>query len=281
MTQQFNYNNQANQPGIYVIFNKEKWRIYVGQTHCFKDRWRDHVKNLRESRHQNRFLQADWNLCGSEAFEFHVLEVLPNSTKSERNAREDHWLEIHWDKQQNCYNFHKKSESLPRSCFSKNPEETRKFISQRSKEAWADPESRTRRMKTHTSPEFREKQRVKRLEIAANRETDPSRLGTIAAWQNEEKSEVWRAKIKSARAKQVFTPETREKLKQIAIKRGCRPPQSVKRSVIGTNILTGETTRFESAKQVQDVLGIKRNRITDVARGRKKSAGGYRWEYAI
>lgn len=59
-----------------------------------------------------------------------------------------------------------------------------------------------------------------------------------------------------------------------------KPLPSTKKPVAGTNIKTGETTWFNSAKQVQDVLGIKRNRITDVVKGRKKSAGGYIWKYA-
>jgi group I intron endonuclease len=84
---QFNYNGQANEPGIYVIFNTQKWRIYVGQAQCFKVRWRQHISSLTNNKHQNRFLQADFNQCGMGAFEFHVLEIMPNSTKEERNLR--------------------------------------------------------------------------------------------------------------------------------------------------------------------------------------------------
>jgi len=142
MAQQFNYNGQANEPGIYVIFNSLKWRIYVGQTWCFKDRWRDHVKSLKANRHLNKFLQADFNLCGESAFEFHVLEVMPGSTKQSRNLREDHWIDVHYDNQKTCYNFKKLSTSLPRTCYSKSPEETSNILSEKAKAQWADPEKR-------------------------------------------------------------------------------------------------------------------------------------------
>jgi len=124
-----NYSEQSNQPGIYVIFNKEKWRIYVGQCACYKIRWNEHLKTLRSSRHSNKFLQADWLKSGEEAFEFHVLEVMPGSTKEERNLREEHWIGVHWDKQERCYNFKKKTEASERSCYSLTPEESRQKLS--------------------------------------------------------------------------------------------------------------------------------------------------------
>lgn len=97
--------------GIYIIFNNLKWRIYVGSCASFKERQKVHFSDLRRQKHANRFLQADYNLCGEAAFEFHILETLLDSSKEERLAREQYWLNIHYDGGNRCYNLRKEAAS--------------------------------------------------------------------------------------------------------------------------------------------------------------------------
>lgn len=108
---QFNYSGLSKASGIYVIFNSYNWRIYVGSSKEFKNRWTNgHYKSLVKGKHQNKFLQSDFNKCrellGHDDFlEFHVLENMPGSTREQRLATEEKWLRIHFDSGKQCYNL--------------------------------------------------------------------------------------------------------------------------------------------------------------------------------
>jgi len=101
---QFIFHDKANEAGIYKIINLNNGRIYVGSTSRFKTRAYAHNNDLIANRHLNRFLQNDYNKCGSEAFLFEVIEVVSGDRKL-RIEREqchiDHW----YDNQKNCYNL--------------------------------------------------------------------------------------------------------------------------------------------------------------------------------
>ena len=64
------------QMGIYMIRCLSDGRIYVGQSRRIRGRWRDHLKELAAGRGCPK-LQKAWDSLGSEAFEFKVLEVVP------------------------------------------------------------------------------------------------------------------------------------------------------------------------------------------------------------
>lgn len=137
----FNYNGHSKDGGVYVIFNKLKWRLYVGSAAGFQKRWWQHIQALRGQRHINKFLQADFNQCGEAAFEFHVLEVV-NAPRDERLAREQHWLDIHFDNGKQCYNLRKEAVSREGSK-AKNPEETRRKQSEAMKRLGIKPPDTT------------------------------------------------------------------------------------------------------------------------------------------
>lgn len=136
------YNGNSKSAGIYKITNKLNGRRYFGSAKCFQVRWSQHANSLKRGKHQNKFLQADFNKCGEDAFVFEVLEVM-TGTKEERLAREEVFLGEHFDKGTECYNL--MSRAVSREGFaSKNPEETRRKISEASKSNWKDPEYKER-----------------------------------------------------------------------------------------------------------------------------------------
>ena len=144
---QFIYQSHANQPGIYKILNTHTNRTYIGQAARFERRWYDHKRQLLNRRHQNKFLLNDFmksreQLGHDDFLEFHVLEIMENSTKEQRNQREEEWIAEHWDKQDLCYNFKQKTARKERSCYSLTPEETRQKISEGTKKGLANPEIR-------------------------------------------------------------------------------------------------------------------------------------------
>lgn len=98
------FHDKANEGGIYKIINLQNGRIYIGSTYRFKDRARSHKTELEAGRHLNKFLQNDYNKCGSEVFLFEVIEIVINDKKT-RIEREQFHIDQWYDNQKNCYNL--------------------------------------------------------------------------------------------------------------------------------------------------------------------------------
>lgn len=208
----FIYQEHSLKPGIYKIVNTHTNRIYVGQAKEFKARWNAHKRSLLNDKHQNKFLLNDFKKCKEELghddfLEFHVLEVMENSTKEERNNREEKLIAQHWDKQDLCYNFKKKTEGKERSCYSKTPEETRAKKSAKSKEMWSSPEFKESTRKAIRNGVM--KSEVRKLRSQRMKET----------WNNLEHREKvvahrFRPEIKKQFLETCFTPKAIEKNRQ-------------------------------------------------------------------
>ena len=158
------YKGYANKSGVYKIVNLLNGRIYIGSAKCFKVRANQHFKSLQENKHQNKYLQNDFNKCGEENFVFEVIEVVEGEQK-ERLLVEQKYIDQYFDKGNQCYNFKSKTEAESRSCSSKTPEETSRKRSESSKKMWEDPEYRNRQSEIQSAktkeqwqnPEFRQK----------------------------------------------------------------------------------------------------------------------------
>jgi hypothetical protein len=59
--------------GVYCIYNTVNEKVYIGCSVDVEGRMRGHTVYLRQGRHGNRRLQADWNIHGEKAFLFTVL----------------------------------------------------------------------------------------------------------------------------------------------------------------------------------------------------------------
>jgi group I intron endonuclease len=135
---EYKYEGHSLKSGIYRIINKLNGRIYIGSSKEFKRRWKQHTYSLRSQKHQNKFLQADFNKCGEEAFVFEVVETTDGKTKEERLMIEGSYIKRYYDKGVKCYNLCDRAISRE-STKNKNPEETSKKISAATKAMWADP----------------------------------------------------------------------------------------------------------------------------------------------
>jgi group I intron endonuclease len=155
----FNYEGNSLKSGIYKILNTHNGRVYIGSSARFKARWQDgHAKHLLKGKHQNRFIQADYDKCrdtfGHDDFlEFHVIEVMEGSTKEERKIHEQKWLDQYFDNGKQCYNLKPLASVSREDVPSKKPDVTRERISKRSQEMWASisPEEKERRMQLFQS----------------------------------------------------------------------------------------------------------------------------------
>lgn len=63
--------------GIYKIVNTINGRFYIGSSDDIKRRWSQHRALLRNSHHENEYLQNAWNKHGENAFEFIIIKRVP------------------------------------------------------------------------------------------------------------------------------------------------------------------------------------------------------------
>lgn len=103
-----NYLGNSMKSGVYKIYNKENGRIYIGSAKRFKERYMGHFSSLKRNKHHNIFLQGDFNKFGEQCFLFEVLEVVPGD-KSNRQIKEQEYINKYYDNQLLCYNLDKKA----------------------------------------------------------------------------------------------------------------------------------------------------------------------------
>lgn len=182
------YNGHSKSSGIYQIRNLNSGKVYIGSAKEFKSRYKSHIKSLEKGTHHNKHLQSAFNLEGTDAFIFEVLEVVEGE-QSDRLLVEQTHLDSYNSNWEFCYNFKKETVALSRSCFSKDPEKTREKRSESAKKMWADEEYR-------------------------KNQSDSGKQTTTACW----KSEEHRARVTES-IKQFWSSEQSSELKQRASKR--------------------------------------------------------------
>ncbi|HWR43607.1 GIY-YIG nuclease family protein [Sporomusa sp.] len=86
--------------GAYQIKNNVTGKIYVGSGMNLPGNFNSHRFQLNFKSHRNKALQEDWNLYGSDAFTFEVLEsinadkISKDSWRKAVSELEDKWLNI-------------------------------------------------------------------------------------------------------------------------------------------------------------------------------------------
>lgn len=85
---------------IYKIFNVVTDHFYIGSSVNFKKRKWEHLNALKNHRHHCNALQMAWEEYGADAFEFEVLEEIPDE---DALRIEDTYL-LRWAGESCCYN---------------------------------------------------------------------------------------------------------------------------------------------------------------------------------
>ncbi len=171
----FFYEGNSEKSGIYEIRNRYSGRSYIGQAKRLKERWiGGHKNHLLVNKSKNKFLQADFNKCkevlGHDDFlEFHILEALPDSTKEERNVREEYWIKTYKENEYELYNFKEKISGAIGK-WSNTPEETKQIISKNSKNLWNNEEYRNKLISILNSDEIKEKMSLRSKKLWDNPE---------------------------------------------------------------------------------------------------------------
>lgn len=89
--------------GIYKIINVLNNRIYIGSSTSLETRKKKHFSLLKRKRHENLFLQNDFNKCGPENFIFEI--ILETDCEDLLLDFEQNYLDEYWDGQKQCYNI--------------------------------------------------------------------------------------------------------------------------------------------------------------------------------
>jgi group I intron endonuclease len=131
----FFYEGNSLKPGIYEIRNRYSGRSYIGQAKRFKERITWHISSLRNNKHGNKFLLNDFLKCKEildhdNFLEFHIIDIMENSTKEERNIKEEYWIKEYKENRYELYNIEEKPNS-PEHVWSKNPELTKEKMRKR------------------------------------------------------------------------------------------------------------------------------------------------------
>ena len=240
----FKYGRHSKAGGIYQIKNLTNHRIYIGSAAKFTARWSQHKKDLLRGKHGNKFLQNDFNKCGTDAFEFSVLQVVIGD-KVVRQKAEQRFIDDHYDDQKLCYNFLKQAAPSREHIANKNPEETKRLLSNAAKQTWEKLAQDPHRLKeykknasahakrNHSNPEISKKIRdshskpeVRKVmsDKAKERMADPAYRDHIAKVVTERHATdpEYRAKnlkgLENAR-KALKSPEVQEKLRLATIER--------------------------------------------------------------
>ena len=75
--------------GVYLIKSTQRDIAYIGFSIDLTARINRHKAELKFGTHQNRALQASWNLAGEAAFAFEVLDLLEHQEDPQTNPAEE------------------------------------------------------------------------------------------------------------------------------------------------------------------------------------------------
>lgn len=77
--------------GIYKITSNVDGKIYIGSSINITNRWKAHIKKLKENTHHSRYFQNAWNKHGSDNFIFERIENVKD--KNKLLEREQYYLD--------------------------------------------------------------------------------------------------------------------------------------------------------------------------------------------
>ena len=266
--------------GIYQIICLKNSKSYVGQSTDVKRRFNQHKRTPPA-----RMLE-DFTVYGVEAFEFKILE---ECARNELDKRETFYM----NELQPEYNIRTEGHGISDEAREKLRElqtgRKRSSISRKVKcvETGETFESITAAAKwcNVPTPNFVVLLKGKGRTLGGyhwiyadeNEEAALERIRQMpeGMTRTEESKEKQRQKMTGRK----HTPEHCEKIRQSHIGQGWKPSTYEKRCRKVRCVETGEI--FSSIKEAAEHYGLKRPNISAILSGKKKTCGGYHWEYVI
>jgi group I intron endonuclease len=257
--------------GIYGILNKENKNIYIGGSSNILKRTKEHKKKLKLKKHENRFLQKDYNNIGYNNFEIILIE---KCDKCQLIEKEQHYIDL-YKLTNSVYNiamFAKSSLGIKRT------EETRKKISEaltgRESPLKGIPRSEETKQKIsvantgykHTE-ESKEKNRQAHL---GTTQTEYAKQRISEFQRTQTRSEETRRRISEAKKGIPKSEETKEKLRQANLgkKQSNANKEALRQANIGNKYNLGRVQtseeklrRSESMKRFRSQQRLEREQL--------------------
>jgi group I intron endonuclease len=240
------YNGHSERSGIYCIKNTVNDRIYFGSAKRFKQRLAEHEVSLRNNRHANRFLQSDFNKCGTDAFVFVVVEVV-DGDRDQRLAREQHYLAQFHDNGNRCYNLRRDAVSRD-GAPDRDPEIARARRSAGIKSAWNAKTPEARAQHRESLQRFYVEHPDARAAVAATskaRHADPEYAAKVSAAGRKQSPEHIAKRVAAARAAGAYTQSEERRARVGAMRRRKFPPMVIT-GPDGTKYMTSDLRAFAS-----------------------------------
>lgn len=232
--------------GIYEIVNIVNNKRYIGQSTNINARFRSHKNKLRKNQHRNPYLQNAWNKYGETNFVFNIIQTCKDV---ELDELEQKYIETcNTCNREYGYNIDNGGNSNKHLS-----EETREKISEA-------------RKKENLSDETRKKMSDSAKKRCSTQEWKQYYHNVLSG---REISEETKSKMRNAHLDNSHSEETRMK---------------IRKAMMGEPVVCVELNLvFECAKDAGIQLNIGKTAsgpILECCRGRRKTYGGYHWQFA-
>jgi len=178
--------NSTVKSGVYCIRNTVNGKVYVGSAVNLRKRKNEHFSTLVAGTHFNRFLLSAYRKYGHSAFEFVILELVPD--KSNLTTVEQRFMdELRAHSEDFGYNLRPKAAS---NLGMKMSAETVLAMATRRRGTKQSPETIAKRMATFKETGFLERLRVARFGTKQSPELVTKRMAAMIASGGRERSRL-------------------------------------------------------------------------------------------
>jgi group I intron endonuclease len=244
---------------IYKILSKSTSRFYIGSAKDFKIRKSGHLCDLRNNKHHSRFLQRTYNKYGATDISFEIIEEVIDL--SELLKREQHYI----DTLKPEFNTLPTAGNSLGAKMSDSTKEKLRHLNTGNKNKFFG-----RKHSEETKQKISVKQNGKYA--GANNYFYGKRFtGEKNYMFGRTHTKEAIAKIKEKRKLQITTDETR--LKMSLHRRGANN-HAAKSVLCVSNGIT-----YSTVSEAGEALGVWRQDISKVCRGKLKTTGGYKFQY--